>query len=151
MKIVDTTEFVRTGLAFVRLDDIRDIDDALVRVGAFCPNWKVCSLIKPALIERANRMWAPQPPVFSFEGQVLVSVSTLGSSEMQNIDAMSLGRLVHDMLRQFGQLMLCLPASRNSNTLYYRAEFFSHDDAKAALIGMDGLELKVSPLSRSLL
>ena len=130
------------GCVYLQFGDIRDADEALSTVKMHCPGWKASYIGTRSLVEKFQPTLVEHLPLSLYEGQILVSAIPISKSA--EIDPESTGQLIHNLLRQHGDVMLFQFHLMSQTEITYHAEFFNTDAVISALANIEGLGIRVS-------
>ncbi|KAL8923402.1 MAG: hypothetical protein Q9172_003151 [Xanthocarpia lactea] len=128
-----------TGTIYVSFTDLRDAIEAVRALRGLAWDWLV------------QYLSVPEPPVDSeqedgksflapkYEGQLLVKAEFSGPAVYFNTD--TVGRLILDLLNNYGSVMAYKAISTMHPVVAYRAEFFDVKDADHAIVHLNGFRI----------
>ncbi|KAL8701382.1 MAG: hypothetical protein Q9224_000526 [Gallowayella concinna] len=130
-----------TGTVYASFTDIRDAIEAVNALHALDGDWLVQHLSVPdfsADVQQENwkDLLAPR-----YEGQLLVKAEFSGPPPFFNKD--TVGRLILDLLNNYGGIMAYVAVIAVHPVVAYRAEFFDVKDADHAVAHLNGFRIAV--------
>ena len=135
-----------TGTIYVSFADLRDAIEAVRALRGL--GWDL-------LVQYLS---VPEPPIDSeqedwksfsapkYEGQLLVKAEFSGPAVYFNTD--TVGRLILDLLNNYGSVMAYKAISTMHPVVAYRAEFFDVKDADHAIVHLNGFRIAVRKPTR---
>lgn len=134
-----------TGTVYVSFTDVRDAIEIVSALQNFRGHWLAQYLPVPSYaidVQRVslNSISAPQ-----FEGQLVVKAEFSGPAIYFNID--TVGRLILDLLNNYGNIMAYEVIHSMHPVVAYRAEFYDIKDADHAMVHLNGFRIAACSLS----
>ncbi|KAL8809710.1 MAG: hypothetical protein Q9200_003179 [Gallowayella weberi] len=128
-----------TGTVYANFTDIRDAIEAVDALRALNGGWLVQHLSVPNFAtgmqqENWKDLLAPR-----YEGQLLVKAEFSGPPAYFNKD--TVGRLILDLLNNYGSIMAYIAVNAVHPVVAYRAEFFDVKDANHAVAHLNGFRI----------
>ncbi|KAL9591031.1 MAG: hypothetical protein Q9203_000131 [Teloschistes exilis] len=134
-----------TGTVYVSFTDIRDAIEVVSALQEFRGQWLAQYLPVPSYAIdiqhiRLSSISAPQ-----FEGQLMVKAEFSGPAIYFNID--TVGRLIFDLLNNYGSIMAYEAVHTMHPIVAYRAEFYEIKDADHAMVHLNGFRIAACTMS----
>ncbi|KAL8674624.1 MAG: hypothetical protein Q9168_000999 [Polycauliona sp. 1 TL-2023] len=138
-KLLDLENLPITGTIHVSFSDVRDTIEAVRAIRDLGWQWLVdyLSMPKVAIASEQDdwkRLLSPK-----YEGQLLVKAEFSGPATYFNAD--TVGRLILDLLNNYGGVMAYEAISTRFPAVAYRAEFFDVEDGGHAIVHLNGFRI----------
>ncbi|KAL8791431.1 MAG: hypothetical protein Q9213_000047 [Squamulea squamosa] len=128
-----------TGTVYASFTDVRDAIEAVRGLRGFGWNWLVQFLSVPEPPMDSNQGDSKGMMTPKYEGQLIVKAEFSGPVTFFNAD--TVGRLILDLLNNYGSVMAHKVISTMHPVVAYRAEFFDVKDADHAIIHLNGFRI----------
>ncbi|KAL8771359.1 MAG: hypothetical protein Q9209_003265 [Squamulea sp. 1 TL-2023] len=128
-----------TGTVYASFTDVRDAIEAVRGLRGIGWNWLIQFLSVPEPPMDSHQGDLKGMMTSKYEGQLLVTAEFSGPAAFFNVD--TVGRLILDLLNNYGSVMAHKVVSTIHPVVAYRAEFFDVKDADHAIVHLNGFRI----------
>ncbi|KAL8710485.1 MAG: hypothetical protein Q9220_004917 [cf. Caloplaca sp. 1 TL-2023] len=128
-----------SGTVCIEFTDIRDSIDAVAALHGLHRDWTICYLPASRKASGGEHDDCTASLASKYEGQLLVKAEFSGPSVYFDID--TVGRLVLDLLNNYGGIMAYDTVGSMHPVVAYRAEFYDIKDADHAVAHLNGFRI----------